>query len=220
MLPRGAYSSPNALERQSGRPAGTPEARSVFVIPSAKAEISNSKVPTESANTFVRQRIKTLRRSKGMTQSQLGQLAGIPASTIGSLEGGFYRLNVDLLHRIVGALGVDIGTVWPRSERSGEEPTGFFRLRELHLLTAAEASCVLVSDCSTNASRGRVLYSIGSGEIPEIQSDQQQHGAWIIFLRHGRAKKIALCLKNAAIDDWMELLIERYLPLWLLNVEI
>jgi transcriptional regulator with XRE-family HTH domain len=155
-----------------------------------------------------------------MTQSQLGQLAGIPASTIGSLEGGFYRLNVDLLHRIVAALGVDIGTVWPRSERSGEEPTGLFRLRELHLLTAAEASCVLVSDCSTNASGGRVLYSIGSGEIPELQSDQQQHGAWIIFLRHGRAKTIALCLKNAAIDDWMELLIERYLPLWLLNVEI
>ncbi len=172
----------------------------------------------ETANSFVRGRIKSLRRQKGMTQSQLGRAANIPASTIGSLEGGFYRMNVDLLHRIVTALGVDITSVWPGNNHSSEKTMSFFRLRELHLLTAAEASCLVLNGITEGQLPPRVLFSIGDVDLTELRS--LTPGTWTQFAKDGRTKQISVCLKGATIDQWIVFLIERYLPLWLATVEI
>jgi DNA-binding XRE family transcriptional regulator len=153
-----------------------------------------------------------------MTQSKLGRAADIPASTIGSLEGGFYRMNVDLLHRIINALGVEITSVWPGGNHTLERTTAFFRLKELHLLTAAEASCLILNDKREPHSSQRILFSIGSVDPAELENSSSD--VWTRFVKSGRAKQISVCLKHPNIEGWMIALIERYLPLWLATVEI
>jgi len=72
----------------------------------------------QPVNDFVRQRLRRLRLSKNVGVREMADRAGIPTSSYASMEAGAYRLNLESLFRVLGALEVDITAVWP-SEASG-----------------------------------------------------------------------------------------------------
>lgn len=194
-----------------------------------------------ATNTHVRLQIKRLRLSKGWTQRQLAQAAGISASSLGCLETGFYRFNLDTLQKIIHALGVEIVDVWPSSNRINSiedrlpprrpgDQIHFFRLGEVHSLAGAEAACIFTGACRPETSLAapeeaqqpalRPLYTIHVEES-EIWwlSQQLQEGKvtapWAAYVRREGDQSLYLCLKNASIGPWLEELIHCYLSAWI-----
>lgn len=47
-----------------------------------------------------------IRKSKGMTQEQTAELAGVTRPYLAKLEGGYYNPSVDVVIKIAAALGV------------------------------------------------------------------------------------------------------------------
>lgn len=56
----------------------------------------------------VGERIKELRKEKGLTQKQLGELSGLSTTQIGHYEQGFRKPKIDTMNKIARALGVSI----------------------------------------------------------------------------------------------------------------
>lgn len=50
---------------------------------------------------------------KGLSVTELAELADVPRSTISALIGGHNRASVTAAHRLAGALGVQVGTLFP-----------------------------------------------------------------------------------------------------------
>lgn len=200
-------------------------------------------------NTHVRQQIRRLRLSKGLTQRELARVAGISPSSLGCLESGFYRLNLDTLHKILAALNVEITDIWPSAKRKksadsdlsllpGIDEVSFFRLREVHLLTGAEASSVYSGvlsqrDGAQGASNGngtspaspRPLYAINVGEdellwLAHHLREGTLAAPWTKYFHCQGSRCLFLCLKNASMRPWLENLIEHYLPAWLAAFQI
>ncbi|HKS95616.1 MAG TPA: helix-turn-helix transcriptional regulator [Terriglobia bacterium] len=199
-----------------------------------------------ATNTHVRQQIRRLRLARGWTQRELALAAGISPSSLGCLETGFYRLNLDTLHRLVLALDATIADVWPpvklKNSAEGEHPmlpgidqVSFFRLREVHLLSSAEASCLFGGICccdsapepdqAVEASALQALYTIN------VEDDERaavaRHLAsgtltlpWVRYSYHQPPRCLFLALKNPATKPWLEQLIERYLPAWLAAFQV
>lgn len=57
------------------------------------------------------QRIAELRKSKGLTQAKLSELTSIAPGNIARIESGKYSTGIDLLSRIVNAMGYKIDFV-------------------------------------------------------------------------------------------------------------
>lgn len=195
-------------------------------------------------NTHVREQIRRLRLARGLTQRQLARAAGISPSSLGCLESGFYRLNLDTLQKILVALNVDITAIWPsvKDKNSADmdlsllhevDQVSFFRLREVHLLAAAGASAIFAGDCEENGSNGKVhrprslraLYTINIAEEerPELArrlAEGTLNSAWLRYSHQQGGRCLLLCLKNATMRPWIESLIERYLPAWLATFRI
>ena len=197
------------------------------------------------ANTHVRLQIRRLRLSRGWTQRQLARAAGVSSSSLGCLESGFYRLNVDTLDRILGALNVDVSDIWPSSKNKisesdipllpGIDQVSFFRVREIHLLSSAESSCLFTGISAPNggADRGngsfpfelRTLYTINTGEAERLWVGRQLAAgaladSWAKYSSCRKPLHIFLCLKNASMQPWIESLIERYLSSWLAAFQV
>ncbi len=101
----------------------------------------------ESVNDFIRQRLRRLRLSKNVGLRKLADRAGIPSSSYASMEAGAYRLNLESLFRVLGALEADITAVWPsEASRARAEDSELlyqrqlqeFRLGEVIRLSQAE----------------------------------------------------------------------------------
>jgi transcriptional regulator with XRE-family HTH domain len=82
-------------------------------------------------------RIRDIRRQKGMTLADLAEACDPPTTpqTIGRLETGMRNLSIKWMDRIAGALGVDPETL-VRSDKGAERP------RIVALLTAAGAEAL------------------------------------------------------------------------------
>lgn len=91
---------------------------------------------SKSINDLVRERIRQLRLTHGMGVTEVASKAGLPVSSYASLETGAYRITLDNLFRILGALEVDIDEVWP-AEVTGAAVTNeklyFKRIQEFRL---------------------------------------------------------------------------------------
>jgi transcriptional regulator with XRE-family HTH domain len=59
------------------------------------------------------ERLKELRRSRGMTQQELGRAAKITTSYVGRLEAGGAAPGIDLVARLATALGVTVYDLLP-----------------------------------------------------------------------------------------------------------
>ncbi|HLW78379.1 MAG TPA: helix-turn-helix transcriptional regulator [Terriglobia bacterium] len=197
-------------------------------------------------NTHVRQQIRRLRLSKGLTQRELARVAGISPSSLGCLESGFYRLNVDTLHKILVALNVDVTDIWPslkhRNTAGGElfllpgtDEVSFFRLREVHLLASAHASSLYgitrQRDEAGGESNGtspadpRPLYTVNVDEderrwLAQRLRDGALAAPWTKYSHCQGTRCLFLCLKGASIKPWLENLIEHYLPTWLAAFQV
>lgn len=53
-------------------------------------------------------KLKALRKEKGLTQQEVGQLMRTTKSTINKIETGLYTFGVDKLHAYLDALGYEI----------------------------------------------------------------------------------------------------------------
>lgn len=61
----------------------------------------------ESMLTIVGERIRYIRKNRGLTQEQLGEKVGLPQSYIGGIERGEKNISIDTLERIVNALNIN-----------------------------------------------------------------------------------------------------------------
>lgn len=77
--------------------------------------------------------VKALRHSRGWTQEQLGERAGISYKFIGEIERGIGNPSVDYLERLCKALEVDV------TELFGSPVKGEFRLTRADLNRVREA---------------------------------------------------------------------------------
>ena len=57
-------------------------------------------------NNNIGENIKTIRKTKGLTQKQLGQLLGVSQAAIGQFESGKSNLTIDTIKKIAEALEV------------------------------------------------------------------------------------------------------------------
>ena len=57
-------------------------------------------------NNNIGENIKTIRKTKGLTQKQLGQLLGVSQAAIGQFKSGKSNLTIDTIKKIADALGV------------------------------------------------------------------------------------------------------------------
>lgn len=60
-------------------------------------------------------RIKRLRKQRGLTQEQLAEQVGVTAKYIQYLEAAKYRPSLKLLYKLADKLGVKIGDLFPGS---------------------------------------------------------------------------------------------------------
>jgi transcriptional regulator with XRE-family HTH domain len=59
-------------------------------------------------------RIRTLRKSKALTQEKLGEWAGLSYKFVGEIERGEVNPSLDSLVKIASALAVKVGDLFPR----------------------------------------------------------------------------------------------------------
>jgi len=59
-----------------------------------------------------RERIKELRKIKGLTQEELGEIANLSYKFVGELERGKVNVSLDSLDRITRALGISMGDLF------------------------------------------------------------------------------------------------------------
>ncbi len=190
-----------------------------------------------TTNTYVRQRIKRLRLLKGWTQRELAHAAGISASSLGCLETGFYRLNLDILQKIIDALGVGIADVWPshrginpvESNHTSQRAAGpiyFYRMGEVQSLTGADASCLFACKLALKAPDEtpqpelRALYTVNLQEKERWWLSQQLlrgtvAAPWVAYIRRESNWGLYLCLKSPSVEPWIEKLIRYYLSDWI-----
>ncbi len=64
-------------------------------------------------NQFVAENLRTIRIAKGMKVQEVARRAGLAYSSYSCLEGGWYKINLDNLFRILLALDTDVSEVWP-----------------------------------------------------------------------------------------------------------
>ncbi len=74
-------------------------------------------------NQFVGRRIKSLRRSKGLTQATLGEMVELPQPYVGGIERGEKNISLDTLNKIMDALHITPEELFRqyRSTSSSEE---------------------------------------------------------------------------------------------------
>ena len=198
-------------------------------------------LPDGTTNTHVRKQIRKLRILKGWTQRELAHAAGISASSLGCLETGFYRLNLDTLQKIIDALGVRIEDVWPacggngrvestRPQHERAHQVHFFRLAEVHSLTVADACCLFASNLRLESTMKhseeppqpelRALYTVRLEENERWWLCRQLlQGTvatpWVTYIHRENDWALFLCLKNPTVEPWIEKLIRCYLSDWI-----
>ncbi|WP_342416105.1 helix-turn-helix transcriptional regulator [Paenibacillus sp. FSL R10-2782] len=71
----------------------------------------------------VGERIRTIRKAKGLTQQQLAELSGLDDSYIGSVERGERNFSIDTLEKVLTALNVSISELMFSKEHMTKDET-------------------------------------------------------------------------------------------------
>lgn len=66
------------------------------------------------------QRVKYLRKNKGLSQEEMAALAGIDRSYMGHIERGEKNITLTKIYQISDALGIDVADLFPRANADGE----------------------------------------------------------------------------------------------------
>lgn len=71
----------------------------------------------------VGERIRTIRKAKGLTQQQLAELSGLDDAYIGSVERGERNFSIDTLEKVLTALNVSISELMFSKEHMTKDET-------------------------------------------------------------------------------------------------
>ncbi|WP_328801356.1 helix-turn-helix transcriptional regulator [Paenibacillus sp. LX16] len=71
----------------------------------------------------VGERIRTIRKAKGLTQQQLAELSGLDDAYIGSVERGERNFSIDTLEKVLTALNVTISELMFSKEHMAKDET-------------------------------------------------------------------------------------------------
>ena len=88
---------------------------------------------TKIRRDFVGQRVRHLRKERGLTQSELASRIGIIQSDLCRMEKGEYRVGLDTLLRVLQVFGMEIGEFFDErpANRPAEESELLQRFRNL-----------------------------------------------------------------------------------------
>ncbi|MFH4470099.1 helix-turn-helix domain-containing protein [Vibrio diabolicus] len=66
------------------------------------------------------QRVRTLRKIKGLSQESMAALAGLDRSYMGHIERGEKNITLLKIYQISEALGIEVSDLFPREQDYGE----------------------------------------------------------------------------------------------------
>ncbi|EGR0745820.1 helix-turn-helix transcriptional regulator [Vibrio parahaemolyticus] len=66
------------------------------------------------------QRVRTLRKRKGLSQESMAALAGLDRSYMGHIERGEKNITLLKIYQISEALGIEVSDLFPREQDCGE----------------------------------------------------------------------------------------------------
>lgn len=66
------------------------------------------------------QRVRTLRKIKGLSQESMAALAGLDRSYMGHIERGEKNITLLKIYQISEALGIEVSDLFPREQDCGE----------------------------------------------------------------------------------------------------
>ncbi len=89
----------------------------------------------KTSNTFGK-KLKHLRILKGLTQSQLAELAGVHDKHISKLEQGYYEPNYETLQKIAKALDLNIEEIDFKFSKVSENDNPFY-IKSMQILNQA-----------------------------------------------------------------------------------
>lgn len=178
----------------------------------------------KAVNDLVCRRLRTIRRMRGLSASELANLAGIPRSSYISMENGDYRISLDRLAEVLWALKLDISDVWPIDDAInalGQRFGPSFRLQRFRL-----SEIVRLSDAAGGVlfrrldKRVEPLMAINLDDIrlehlavDVILGKTNRSPHW--FKRSSEGFDLLLFLEHpASLPGDLRALISRYLLLW------
>jgi transcriptional regulator with XRE-family HTH domain len=174
-------------------------------------------------NEFVRSQLKRLRLEKGLKLVEAASQSGLAVSSYACMESGFYKINLDNLFRILGALEADISDVWPVETLTSEAENSAaqqmrvqaFRFNEVVSLSRAEGAAlfrVRENQCSVlfhqtlnDVLLERLVLQLEVGN-PSVE------GAW--FKKQRLGSLFVLFLKVKKCPGYVGKLAEDYLTIW------
>lgn len=88
------------------------------------------------ASDIFKERLKTARELRGLSQTQLAADTGLPPSSVSHFEGGARKPSFDNLKRLAAALNVTTDYLLGRSDTPDASSTAGKLHRDMHKLTA------------------------------------------------------------------------------------
>ncbi|MEM7247355.1 MAG: helix-turn-helix transcriptional regulator [Acidobacteriota bacterium] len=88
---------------------------------------------------FVGQKVRNLRKERGMTQSELASRIGIIQSDLCRMEKGEYKVSLEVLFRILQVFGMNIGEFFNESTTAAEPIAGESELLESYRRLSPDA---------------------------------------------------------------------------------
>ena len=174
-------------------------------------------------NEFVRMRIRQLRKAKKLKIREMATRTTMPGSSYASLESGFYKINLDNLFRILGALDADIREVWPAESVVSGPAEARLYLQRLQQFRLGE----LISLCEVE---GAALFAVEDGRCDVLLyqgvsdflldrlifylEDDVSYSEGIWFKKTVRSQDLHFFLKGDKCPDFISRLIEKYMTIW------
>ena len=90
----------------------------VWFIMTANTTYNSWGMDMENARKELGNRIREIRKIKGLTQEELGEMANLSYKYVGELERGKVNVSLDSLVRISQALDIHIGDLFRKGEES------------------------------------------------------------------------------------------------------
>jgi len=174
-------------------------------------------------NEHVRARIKRIRLEKRLKLVDAASRSGLAVSSYGCMESGFYKINLDNLFRILGALDADISDVWPvetvvseaESSPAQQLRAQAFRFNEVVSLSRAEGAALF----RVRENRCNVLFQQTLDDvlverlILQLEAGNRSvKGAW--FQKQRLGSLFVLFLKVKQCPSYVGKLAEDYLTIW------
>ncbi len=174
-------------------------------------------------NEHVRQRLRELRISKRIGFREMSEGTGIPSSSYCCMESGYYKINLDSLHRILGVLGASIQDVWPADLPMTEVAISPVHLRRIQDFRLSEL-------ISLSEAEGAALFAISGGKSKVLMyqnlsdflldrlclylEDGRTHEHGLTLARKRGKTNFVLFLKTELCPNYVGKLAEKYLVIW------